>query len=377
MKKVSTGTATAIILTLFTICTAFGQEGETAWIDLEAHAVGVLQSSPGFAGQSGDIDGATGATALFDAGLTVRPWESGAAYVRIKAGIGDGIDEDIPNFSIFNAAAIGSDARLEEVWYEHSFGENVRLRGGKIDFSMIFDTNEAANNEYEQFLSNGFVNNPAVEFPEDTGLGAMLWFSPNTFYDIGVGFVDAAGEWDDVFNSLFSIAELGIKPELAGRPGNYRFYLWHNGNDHERLLAPEDGYAANYGFGLSADQEIYEGVTLFTRYGRQRGSVSPVEHAWSAGIDVSGKFFGRRDDTLGLAYGRAITGKDWKSLVADVVGMDPGSEHRLEIYYRFKANDYLNISPNLQWVKNPALDKGNDNAWAFGIRAHLNLFRVW
>jgi carbohydrate-selective porin OprB len=138
------------------------------------------------------------------------------------------------------------------------------------------------------------------------------------------------------------------------------------------INSSETSLAANYGFGLSADQEIIEGVTLFARYGSQRGSVSEVEHAWSAGLGITGKFFGRDEDTVGLAYGQAIMGKDWKSLDEDT-GRDSGGERRLEIYYSIKAGNYLKISPNMQLVKNPLGDKGNNSAWALGVRAHFNL----
>ena len=137
------------------------------------------------------------------------------------------------------------------------------------------------------------------------------------------------------------------------------------------IHSSETSLAANYELGLSADQEIIEGVTLFARYGSQRGSVSEVEHAWSAGLGVTGKFFGRDEDTMGLAYGQAIMGKDWKSLDDDT-GWDSVSERRFEIYYSIKAGNYLKISPNLQLVKNPLGDKGNSGAWAFGARANLS-----
>ena len=382
MRTVSKWTAAAILSVLM-IGTAFGQESEDSWIEVEADVVGVLQRASGFSGYFVNTDGgSTEASALFDIGLTARPLESVAAYVRFKTGLGDGIDAVIPSFSLFNTAAIGNDARLDELWYEHAFGEKVRLRGGKLDLTMAFDTNAVANNEYDQFLSGGFVNNLAVEFPYDTGLGAMLWISPNTFFDIGVAFADAGGGWDDVFDSFFTIVELGMKPEIAGRQGNYRVYGWHNGSDHLNLSSYSADFEANYGFGLSVDQEIADGVTLFARYGRGRGGVSPIEQAWSAGLGISGKFLGREDDTIGLAYGQAIMGKDWKIQIPTIPGSDfvldvGGNEHRMEIYYNIKANNLLNVSPHFKWTKNPIGDNGDGGAWAFGVRAHINLGRGW
>jgi hypothetical protein len=378
MKTVSPCFAGAILLLLIAGA-AFGQESESSRFEIEVDAIGVLQHSPGYtgvggadfpvsgespSGESDASDGATEASALFELDLIVRPWESGKARMRVKAGLGGGIDEAVPAFSTFNAAAIGTEPLIEELWYEHAFGEKVRLRGGKMDMTMEFDANAVANDEYDQFLSYGFMNNLAVEFPEETGLGAMLWFSPDTLFDIGVGFADAVGGWDDVFNSLFSIVELGMKSEIAGKEGNYRIYAWHNGGEHESLSGDSK---ANYGFGLSTDQQVAEGVTLFARYGRQRGIVSPVGQAWSAGLGITGKFFGRDEDTVGLAFGQAVMGKSRKAFDTNF-----GDEYRMELYYNTKVNNNLNITPDLQWVKNPLGNKANSSAWVFGVRAFLH-----
>ncbi|MDR0310788.1 MAG: carbohydrate porin [Acidobacteriota bacterium] len=382
MKTVSLWLAGAMILPLLMVGTLFGQENETPWyknVDIEIDAVGVLQGSPGMTRKDDSyrIDSATDATLVFDLKLTVPTSKSGKAFMQFKTANGSGIDRDIPNISLFNAATADNNFRLAKIWYEHVFGEKVRLRGGKIDLTTDFDNNAVANDEYDQFLSGGFVNNPVVEFPGYSNFGAMLWISPNEFFDIGVGFADGdpnwdGGDWDNVFKNPFSILELGMKPKIADRQGNYRIYGWHNDNGHERLLSSGIADDANYGFGLSADQEITKDVTLFARYGHQRGSVSQVEHAWSAGVGISGRFLRREQDTLGFAYGQAIVGKDFKSLDAET-GIDSGSEHRMEIYYKIKANKYLSFSPNLQWAKNPNGDRGNNNIWAFGVRTYLNL----
>jgi carbohydrate-selective porin OprB len=355
---------------------AFADENENLWyknINVSVDAAGVLQGTPGLTGQLANTDGFADATLSFNLRLTAQTSKSGKAYMQFTAGQGGGIDEDIPNLSYFNFATYAPQLRLAKIWYEHTFGEKARLRGGRIDLTTDFDTNAVANDEYDQFLSAGFVNNMTMEVPDQYGtFGAMLWISPNNFFDIGVGFADAAADWDNAFDNPFSIMELDLKPKIADRQGNYRVYAWHNGKDHERLLSPEITGDANYGFGLSADQEITEDVAIFARYGHQRGSVSQAEHSWSAGVGISGRFLKREEDTLGLAFGQYVIGKDWKSLDS-ITGMDSGNEQRLEIYYKIKANKYFNVSPSLQWAKNPNGDKGNNSVWAFGIRTYLNL----
>jgi len=121
----------------------------------------------------------------FDAGLTLRTSKSGKAYLLFESGAREGIDAHIPSFSCFNADTDDNfNLRPSEAWYEHAFGGKVRLRGGKIDITTDFDTNSAANDETGQFLSGVFVNNIAVEFPDDNSFGAMLWVSPNDLLDV-------------------------------------------------------------------------------------------------------------------------------------------------------------------------------------------------
>jgi len=207
-----------------------------------------------------------------------------------------------------------------------------------------------------------------LELPNN-GLAAATRISPGEWVDISLAVADADADWDDIFDDVFSIMEICFKPKIAGHPGNYRIYGWFNGSDHEDLKDPTKTREDNYGVGLSFDQEITESLGIFARYGWQRGSVSQVEHAWSAGLQCSGKYYGREDDTFGLAYGMAVIGDDWKDANS---GIDAGDEHHAELYYNLNVNEHLNISPDIQWVKNPNGDRDNDDVWAFGIRAQLS-----
>ncbi len=350
-------------------------EEEKRWyekIEIALGATGVLQGSPGAEELLGPGSDVTDGSMSFDLELTLPVAKHGKFYTLFEAGAGDGIDGDIPTLSGFNDDADDDQSvRLTEIWYEHAwFSDRVRLRGGKVDLTTDFDTSALANSETDQFLSSGFVNNLAVEFPDDNGFGAMLWASPGEFWDIGVGIADADADWDKVFEDVFSIVELDFKPKISDRQGNYRIYGWFNGSDHEHLNDDTKTRENNYGFGVSFDQEITGVFGVFARYGWQRGSVSQIEHSWSAGFQGSGGFYGREDDIFGLAYGRAIIGDAWRD-VALANGINSADEHHVEFYYNLKVNDHLNFSPNIQWVKNPNGDS-NDNVWAFGLRAQLS-----
>ncbi len=353
-------------------------QSEKRWydkIDFAIGASGVIQ------GSTGDEDDGTDATARYELESQFHVTPKDLLYLHLEAGNGAGIDDRIPTLSSFNGDAVGDDDKpgFTEVWYLHRFQYlGAVLEIGKLclggpgdnspDDAIAFDGSEYANNERNQFLSGGFVNNLALELP-DNGLAAATRISPGEWIDISLAVADADAEWDDVFDDVFSITEINFKPEIAGHPGNYRIYGWFNGSDHEDLKDPTKIRENNYGVGLSFDQEITESLGIFARYGWQRGSVSQVEHAWSAGLQFFGKFYGRKDDTFGLAYGMAIIGDDWKDANS---GINAGDEHHAELYYNLSVNEHLNVSPDIQWVKNPNGDRDNGDVWAFGIRAQLS-----
>jgi len=353
-------------------------QGGKQWYEKIKFAIG---ASGVIQGSTGADDDGTDATARYELESQFHVTPKDILYLHLEAGNGAGIDDRIPTLSSFNGDAVGDDDKpsFTEVWYLHKFQYlGTVLEIGKLclggpgdnspDDAIAFDGNEYANNERNQFLSGGFVNNLALELP-DNGLAAAMRISPGEWVDISLAVADADADWDDIFNDVFSITEINFKPEIAGHPGNYRIYGWFNGSDHENLKDPTKTREDNYGVGLSFDQEITESLGIFARYGWQRGSVSQVEHAWSAGLQCSGKFYGREDDTFGLAYGMAVIGDDWKDANS---GINAGDEHHVELYYNLKVNEHLNISPDIQWVKNPNGDRDNDDVSAFGIRAQLS-----
>jgi carbohydrate-selective porin OprB len=210
-----------------------------------------------------------------------------------------------------------------------------------------------------------------VEFPDDNAPGAMLWFSPHKLIDLGVGVADATGSWEGIDKNPFVIGEVAFKPTIGGRQGNYRFYGWLNGKDHTEWKDATKTKERNIGFGLSFDQALSDAITAFARYGRQDQKVAQVDQAWSAGLELSGGLYGREKDALGMAYGMALLGKDYEE-VTQAGGTLIGDEQHAEIYYRWHVHDHLEISPNVQWVRNINGESAHGDVWAFGVRAHAS-----
>jgi len=348
-------------------------------IEVGIEATGIVQGSSGAEPPHAPKGDETDATTSLELTASARLNDRDTALVWLTAGSGEGLDGAIPTLSGFNADADNDEnVRLYELWYEHRFWEDrAALRVGRVDLvnpcgcnESGFDANAVANDECAQFLSPGFVNSLAIELPDGSGAGAMLWLAPHPLLDVGAAVADADVDWDEVFDNVFAILEADLKPTFRGRAGNYRVYVWINDTDHEEIADPAEDDEEGYGVGLSFDQEVSEHVTAFLRYGWQREEVYAVEHAWSFGAEVSGAVVGREDDYFGLAYGAAALGKDWED-AAEAAGGDPADEHHFELYYNATVNENLSVSMDVQWVGDPDGDDGNDDVWALGVRAQV------
>ena len=280
----------------------------------------------------------------------------GKALVLFEAGQGAGVEDELKVLSNVNFDATGGDSNLGVVegWYEHYIGP-VTLRFGKLDPTYLIDNNDYANDEASQFLGRIFRNNPVVAFA-DNGAGLRVAVSPYDFIDVESIVMDGDGDWEDMFEDTFYAGQINIKPNLFDRPGNYRFYGWGSNREHTTWDDTAQTKKGTYGFGLSFDQEIADGLGIFARYGWQNpkvflnGEDISLEQSYSAGMQVAGSAWKRDDDVLGLAFGGVIPSDDYKKSDS---ALKAGTEHHLEAYYNYKVNDHLSISPDIQVIWGP------------------------
>jgi len=341
-------------------------------LEISVGATTVIQGSMGNDDNIGHDD--TDATYSVDIEITSKIGENGTALLYLEGGEGSGLYDELFGFNGYNADASGDDADLQisEIWYEHSFKDGMVVATfGKMDVTRWFDANAVANDETSQFLADVFVNNIAVEFP-DYAYGARVTISPNEMFDISFGALEADSDYEDIFDQNFLIAELGIKPKINNRQGNYRIYGWHNSGNKVAFDDPTDMREEGYGIGVSIDQEITEAVTAFARLGWQDDDVYAVEYAWSLGFQVSGGLWGRDDDIFGLAYARSETGDDYRDSLRSSGLRTAAAENTIEAYYNFRVNDNITLSPDLQFAHDMAGMEETDSVFIFGLRAQLD-----
>lgn len=302
----------------------------------------------------------------------------GRLFAHFRAGDGDGVNTGA--FATSNAMVFGdiNSPVLMQAWYQLDIpvggasGNLGRVEAtvGKMDPFGFFDGNNVADDESEQFLNLAFIHNPLLDAGGDIGVGEhgaspglrLAYVSDvngGNNFTASLGLL-GAGDGADFLDSFDHPLVIG-QVEYAGKTfggldGAYRLYGWSNGNALDLAGNPE----RHNGWGISVDQQVAGHVTLFSRLGfSTRGEVA-FDRAYTLGAQFDGGLWGRENDRIGLAAG-------WLK-ASDESGLS-GTEKPLELYYAWQLNDQVQLSPSVQWIREPGGDPNANNATVWSLRA--------
>ncbi|MBS3757936.1 MAG: carbohydrate porin [Desulfobacterales bacterium] len=352
----------------------------------------------------------------------------GTGFLHLETGDGDGVTDEIGCLTGTNADAMGgmeNDLEISEaLWTFGLLDDRLNLTAGKLDPVTLMDDNRVAKDETTQFMADIFVDQLAMEWPDDYTPGFQAVVAPCDFFDLKMVALSADTDWEDLFNHMFYGAEIAVHPEFNGLEGNYRLYGWGNDRHHVEWgdVADEiEGYSGldpkayyddedNYGIGLSIDQRVASDITLFARYGWQNDDIAAaveeeasegdregawifdengdlsfepygaVEQSWSVGGQITGERWSRPDDVFGMAVGMAMINDDYEDYLEDYADNrlvdgaegDAGDELHFEAYYSFCLNEYLAVSLDTQIIDNPRGDEDADTVYMAGLRTQIS-----
>ncbi|MCX5695839.1 MAG: carbohydrate porin [Candidatus Omnitrophica bacterium] len=311
----------------------------------------------------------------WDLEIEQKLWPGGALFAEFEMDKGKGVDKFLPTYSVF------SDNAGESAWFylpalyieQKLFKDEITFTAGKLNLSDWFDYNEVAGCGDTQFSSSALVNNPTIPFPY-IGIAALVNFEPYEwlYFQSGTGTAKVSYTktgLSDAFNSAFFINELGLTPKFGSLQGNYRFIFYTN---HQKLdyLNSDETKKNDSGFALSFDQAITKNATLFFRYGVADPKVRDIEYFWSCGAQVTEPFPGRKFDCLGIGVAQSIVGDDYR----EANGYDETwrAETMYEAYYSYYLNGCMALTPNLQVVTHPSVDKAEGTEIVCGLRFLLS-----
>jgi len=326
---------------------------------------GIMAGAYQYQGVDGDDNKGRGAIP-FQPEFSFRPTGQDEIFAGFGFAAGNGL-KGVSNFNLAPwAADLEDDVKdingrnrdyLLTVWYKHAveFGANntLGLTGGIIDSTTYLDENVFANDEYTQFMNEALVNSPNGFLPSYDIGGAVEWEIGN--WDItGVGM--NIGENDDGNNYNFFAGQIGYNLTTPLGEGNYRLivdgtskqFLDEDGNKKERLAAI-----------LSFDQELGDIFGAWIRFGWQDDkALINYSELYSGGLNITGKWYGREDDNIGIGYAY-LNGKN-----------DFDYSQVAELYWRVVFNDYFAATADVQYMQDKYNNSDDDiDGIIGGVRA--------
>jgi high affinity Mn2+ porin len=165
--------------------------------------------------------------------------------------------------------------------------------------------------------------------------------------------------------------------------GVYQKATEHPGPNGPDVTATR-GYHIKYGFGLNGEQALTDDLGAFCRLGWNDGhtetwAYTEVDETASVGLSLKGNRWGRPNDVVGVAgVISGLSSQHREYLEAGGLGFELGDgrisyspEEVVEVYYDWKVVDHVSVTPDFQFVNNPAYNADRGPVSIFGLRVHV------
>ena len=273
--------------------------------------------------------------------------ELGVAALNTGFGYSDNFDTDL---AVFN-------------WTQRFADSRGAVAVGRLAFDAYLDAFPF------QTFSRGFINRSFLVNPTlgTTGIGALgivakgfvskqIWLGGQIYDGNAV-----SGELDmDTFeqHEWLKSLEIGWTPAIDRRgKDRVQFTYW------EKDARREAGIPSGKGWAVSAAYQLNERWQPFLRFGHSDGGAGvAAEDAASVGVEMKP----RMDQVWSIGFG-------WAKPSRKTHGPGLDEEYVLETSYKFQLSPNFSLTPDLQYVRNPARNPDENSVWVLGLRAILTL----
>jgi porin len=255
-------------------------------------------------------------------------------------------------------------------WQHKTNGGKLNYVVGQIDNTDFMDIYGMINPQ-TAFMNLNFSTNPSIGLP-DQGFGAYGGAALSDNFYLVAGLMDARANpekpgdsLDDFFNKneYFKHVEIGYTTSFDRRYfDNIHLLYWESDEQSD----DNGGVAEAKGSGwvFSAVHFLEDKYMPFLRYGDSDGGGGALnERVLSLGLGIY-------DQDSGDLFGVGLS-KSTPSELTIASGLD--DQLTAEVFYRFMLSQHFAVTPDLQYIKDPALNPEHDSIWIAGVRARLTL----
>ena len=277
---------------------------------------------------------------------------------------------------------------------------------GKLSAPDIFDANVYAHDPRHDFLNWSLVDTGTFDYAADawgyTVGAAAEWYQGPWTLRLGLfdlSNVPNSATLDQKFGQFQTDVEVERRYQIGGEAGSAKVTAFLTRGRMGRFQdavalaaatgAPADTaavrqYRDRSGVSLNLQQQLSSDLGAFVRAGWADGDLEPYEFAdidrtVAGGLSLSGKRWGRTDDTVAIAgVVNAISGPHQAYLAAGGIGIlvgdgrlpHPGDEHILETYYDAALVKGVHAALDFQLIDNPAYNRDRGPAPILAVRLH-------
>ena len=360
-------------------------------------------------------------------------WENSEAYFNVEIAGGQGFSgttgiAGFPNGEVYRVGDPAPGFNLARLFIKQIIplssqstpvadGENqvetkkpdsyIAISIGRFSMIDFFDNNKFSNDPRSQFINWSLMDNGAWDYPADTkGYTSGLvgeYIIPEWAFRISTAMVaKSANSMDMEYNFKNDHSETFEAEHdysITGQPGAacVLAYITHAdmGNYVQATRLPAGDVniidtraqgRTKYGFELNGEQNLADNIGMFIRFGWNNGKneswmYTEIDQSTSAGISFSGNLWSRKDDNAGAAFVINQISKDHQAyleaggygfLIGDG-NLNYAPESIIEAYYSLKVFEFFHLSPDYQFILNPAYNKDRGPVNVFSIRAHVEI----
>jgi high affinity Mn2+ porin len=276
---------------------------------------------------------------------------------------------------------------------------------GKFSVTDIFDNNKYAHDPRGDFMNWSLIDTGTFDYAADAWgftYGATAeWYQGDWTVRGGIfdqSTVPNSSDLDTTFQQFQWVGEVERRYELLGQPGKIAVtgFLTRGrmGAFADAIaLAQATGgppditavrqYRSRGGVSLNLEQQITGELGVFARAGWADGDIEPydfsdIDRTAAAGLSLTGKQWGRPDDTFriaGVVNGITKIHEEFLNdgglgiLVGDGMLPHPGPEQIIETNYTLPIS-YFKLTLDYQFIVNPGYNEDRGPASVIGARLH-------
>ncbi len=280
--------------------------------------------------------------------------------------------------------------------FTQPLSEELVVFAGKKDVLGAADQDEFAGGDgTDQFVNQALIANPAfllglpytsftagVAMPRDWGMMSAFVYDPQDrtrdFFRV-----------DDLFSKGVIVGgEVKVNTNFFGLPGDQHVGgMWKHVDLTDLSFAepppgvyPEptvpgfptlsDSYTIYTGFDqylVQFSDKPKRGYGLFGRASISDGNPTPLRYFLSCGIGGYSPIARQRGDTFGIGWYYVGASNEFGPIPQAVFG--PRDGNGVETFYNFQVTPWLNVSPDLQFIK-PGAGAIADDAVVYGVRVN-------